>query len=95
MNWNNNRASMAAGQPTASMGMSGGDQSQFFTNPAQMQGFSGAPAQQQYRTQSMGNPMTREPLKLKLGDQERGFYSNMFAQVNPEGKREVESQTIV
>ena len=43
----------------------------------------------------MGNPMTREPLKLKLGDQERGFYSNMFAQVNPEGKREVESQTIV
>ena len=34
-------------------------------------------------------------LKLKLSDQERGFYSNLFAQVNPEGKRELPSQTVV
>jgi len=40
-------------------------------------------------------PIQREPVKLKLSDQERGFYSNMYAQVNPEGKRELESQAVV
>jgi len=40
-------------------------------------------------------PAKREPLHVKLSDQERGFYSNMYAQVNPEGKRELESQVIV
>ena len=42
---------------------------------------------------SMGG--AREALKLKLSNQERGFYSNMYSQVNPEGKRELSSQTIV
>ena len=37
----------------------------------------------------------REKLKLKLSDQERGFYSNMYSQVNPEDKRSVDSQTVV
>lgn len=38
---------------------------------------------------------SREKLKLKLSDQERGFYSNMYSQVNPEDKRSVDSQTVV
>ena len=39
--------------------------------------------------------MEREPLRVKLSDGERGFYSNMFQQINPEEKREVDSKTIV
>ena len=42
--------------------------------------------------QSMAQSTT---LKLKLSDQERGFYSNIFNQVNPEGKRELPSKTVV
>ena len=40
-------------------------------------------------------PIKREALRVKLADSERGFYSNMYTQVNPEGKREVESGKIV
>ena len=42
-----------------------------------------------------GPMMEREPLRVKLSDGERGFYSNMFQQINPEEKREVDSKTIV
>ena len=45
---------------------------------------------------AMGMPGgARELLRIKLSDQERGYYSNIFAQVNPELKNEVSSQTIV
>lgn len=57
-----------------------------------MQGMAGASTH--YRTGSLPQQQTmmeREPLRVKLSDQERGFYSNMYAQVNPEQKRELES----
>ena len=38
---------------------------------------------------------SREPLRIKLSDQERGYYSNIFSQVNPDMKTEVASNTIV
>lgn len=40
----------------------------------------------------LGNP---EQLRVKLTDAERGFYSNKFSQINPDQKREVDSQSIV
>jgi len=43
----------------------------------------------------MPQTLQRELLRVKLADGERGFYSNMFSQVNPEAKREVDSTTIV
>ena len=38
---------------------------------------------------------SREQLKLKLSDRERGFYSNLYTQINPEGNRELPSQSVV
>ena len=43
----------------------------------------------------MSAPSQREQLKLQLSDQERGFYSNIFAQVNPESKPQLPSQVVV
>ena len=48
---------------------------------------------QNYMTQQAAIP--REKIRLKLEDAERGFYSNMFTQVNPEGNAELPSQKVV
>lgn len=44
---------------------------------------------------SNGGQSSSEQLKLQLSDQERGFYSNIYNQVNPEGKGQLASQSVV
>ena len=88
----NVRASMAANASASMMGGNQDNQSQYFTHNNSIQGAPMQPGPQAY--DSLG-PIKREPVKLKLSDRERGFYSNLYSQVNPESKKEVESKDVV